>query len=401
VIYDYVVVGGGIVGLAVALELRRCRPGTSLLVLEKEAAVAVHQTGRNSGVIHEGVYYSPGSLKARLCKLGAAATKAFCRENGIKYEQRGKLIVATDDIELMRMRELAERAIANDIEFDNLSERELSRLEPAITGRGALLIRGTSIVDYREICLKMMARLSDHGKTEIRFGTRVEAIEESATGVRVSTQAGEFGANRLIACAGLQGDRLARQAGAKTDFRIVPFRGDYYSLAGAPVVRRLVYPVPDPSLPFLGIHMTPMIDGTVTVGPNAVVAFAREKYGKFGVNLRDTASMVTYRGFRKLVRTHWRSGLEEFSDSWSRHSYLRKCQKYCPALTLEHLQPHRSGIRAQAVLPDGTLVHDFLFAQTERTLHVCNAPSPAATSALPIGAMIVERLLLGEASWLE
>ena len=253
-IYDYIVVGAGIVGLAVALELPRRRPGTSLLVLEKEPAVALHQTGRNSGVIHEGVYYNPGSLKARLCKLGAAATKAFCRENGIKFEQRGKLIVATDDNELMRMKELAERAIANDIEFDHLSERELTQLEPAITGRGALLIQGTSIVDYHEICLKMAARLSDYRKTEIHFGTRVEAIEESTTGVRVSTQAGEFGANRLIACAGLQGDRLARQAGAETDFRIVPFRGDYYSLAGAPVVRRLVYPVPDPSLPFLGIH---------------------------------------------------------------------------------------------------------------------------------------------------
>lgn len=391
--YDYCVVGAGIVGLATAAELLRREPGARLLVLDKEARPAVHQTGHNSGVIHAGIYYQPGSLKARLCREGAEATKAFCTRHGIAFEECGKLLVATDDLEMERMEALAGRAAQNGIAFERLGRDRLRQAEPAITGLGALLVPSTGIVDYRRVSAAMAGEIMEAGGT-IAFGMSVSAIREDESGVTVGAGGETFRAGRLVVCAGLQSDRLARLAGLDIDFRIVPFRGEYYTLpAGkADIVRHLIYPIPDPDLPFLGVHLTRMIDGSVTVGPNAVLGFAREGYPKGSVDWRDIAGMAAFPGFWRVIAANLRSGVDEFRGSLLKRHYLEKCRKYCPLLTLADLTKPGAGIRAQAVRRDGTLIHDFLFVSSERMLHVCNAPSPAATSAIPIGSMIVDRL---------
>lgn len=391
--YDYCVVGSGIVGLATAAELLRREPGARLLVLDKEARPAVHQTGHNSGVIHAGIYYQPGSLKARLCREGAEATKAFCTRHGIAFEECGKLLVATDDLEMERMEALAGRAAQNGIAFERLGRSRLGEAEPAVTGLGALLVPSTGIVDYRAICAAMAGEIAEGGGA-IAFGMPVSAIREDEAGVTVIAGGETFRAGRLVVCAGLQSDRLARLAGLDIDFRIVPFRGEYYTLpaAKADIVRHLIYPIPDPELPFLGVHLTRMIDGSVTVGPNAVLGFAREGYPKGSVDWRDVAAMAAFPGFWRVIAGNLRSGIDEFRGSLLKRHYLEKCRKYCPSLTLADLTKPGAGIRAQAVRRDGTLIHDFLFVASERMLHVCNAPSPAATSAIPIGSMIVDRL---------
>ncbi|WP_336741224.1 L-2-hydroxyglutarate oxidase [Aureimonas altamirensis] len=393
-LYDYCVIGGGIVGLATALSLRQ-RDGTARIVLlEKEAQFGLHQTGHNSGVIHAGIYYKPGSLKARLCREGAEATKDFCARKSIPFETCGKLLVATNDVEMERMAALEQRAHDNDIDYEPVSGARLREIEPSIAGLGALKIKATGIVDYRGICLAMAADLAESG-VELRLSTRATFIAEEDTGVVVGTDDGtRLRADRLIACAGLQSDRIARLAGMDATHRIVPFRGEYYTLpqSKSDIVSHLIYPIPDPDLPFLGIHLTRMIDGRVTVGPNAVLGFAREGYAKGSIQPSDIASMVGFKGFWSMARRNWRSGSTEFLNSLSRARYLEQCRKYCPSLTLEDLGAPGAGIRAQAILADGTLVQDFLFLQSARMLHVCNAPSPAATSAMPIGRMIVDRL---------
>jgi L-2-hydroxyglutarate oxidase len=393
-VFDYCVVGAGIVGLAVAMELLRREPGARVLVLEKEHAVATHQTGHNSGVIHAGIYYQPGSLKARLCREGAEATKQFCRDNGIAFDQCGKLLVATDKLELERMEGLAKRAIQNDIAFEHLDAVQLREAEPRISGLGALLVPATGIVSYRKVSDAMAAAITARGG-EIRFGMSVEALREEDNGITIEAGGDRIVARRLIACAGLQSDRLARLAGLKIEHRIVPFRGEYHVLPPrlSSIVKHLIYPIPDPDLPFLGIHLTRMIDGSVTVGPNAVLGFDREGYPKGRIRAADITDMLGFSGFWKLIAANWRSGLSEFGNSLSRRRYLEACRKYCPELRIDDLKPWPAGIRAQAVMQDGTLVHDFLFVQSERMLHVCNAPSPAATSAIPIGKMIVDKLL--------
>ena len=382
-------------GLATALELARREPSAKVVVLEKEDAVAKHQTGHNSGVIHAGIYYQPGSLKARLCRAGAEATKAFCAENNIPFETCGKLLVANNDAEAERMAALETRARDNDIAFDAVSRTRLREIEPNIAGVGALLVHSTGIVDYRRICQAMAEQFKALGG-DICFGARVSAVSESETGVRVSTENGEtITASRLVACAGLQSDRLARLAGLEVKHKIVPFRGEYYTLprSKSRIVKHLIYPIPDPDLPFLGIHLTRMIDGRVTVGPNAVLGFAREGYSKGSVNIADVGSLVSHGGFWRMARKNLASGLIEFRNSMLKRHYLEQCRKYCPSLTLDDLGEPGAGIRAQAILDDGTLVHDFLFLQSDRMLHVCNAPSPAATSAMPIAEMIVDRLI--------
>jgi (S)-2-hydroxyglutarate dehydrogenase len=392
---DFCIVGGGIVGLATALALLQRRPGASLTLLEKEANLATHQTGHNSGVIHAGVYYAPGSLKARLCREGNQQTRQFCLEHSIPYELCGKLIVATNALEVTRLETLRERCIRNSIEAVYVTGAELRELEPRIAGQSGLLIPGSGIVSYPQICAALARRIRELGG-EIAPGSRVEAIVESGTEVQVSMAQGpSVRANRLIVCAGLQSDRMARLAGLEPKVRIIPFRGEYFRLPSSKsdIVRHLIYPVPDPALPFLGVHLTRMIDGSVTVGPNAVVGFAREGYDTASFDLRDTCEMLLYPGFWKLLRTHWRSALTELRASLLRSRYLAECRKYCAELSLDDLQPHPTGIRAQAVARDGTLIHDFLFADTPRTVHVLNAPSPAATAALPIGRMIAARSL--------
>jgi L-2-hydroxyglutarate oxidase len=392
-LHDFCIVGGGIVGLATALALLQRRPGASLVLLEKEAALARHQTGHNSGVIHAGIYYTPGSLKARLCRAGAEATKRFCTENGIPFEVCGKLVVATSEAEMARLDALAGRARQSKIAFDRLDGAALRRLEPNVAGLGALLVHSTGIVDYTAVCAALATRIRALGG-EIVLGTEVTAIAETSDDARVAGS-GEWRAKRLVVCAGLQSDRMARLAGLSIRHRIVPFRGEYYVLPKtlSQIVRHLIYPVPEPGVPFLGVHLTRMIDGSVTVGPNAVLGWSREGYPKGSLSLRDTADFAGFPGFWRMALRHRRSAVSELYASLNKAAYLEACRKYCPSLRLDDLLPHRAGIRAQAVDAGGNLIEDFLFLDTPRSVHVCNAPSPAATSALPIGDMIADRVL--------
>ena len=395
--YDYCIVGGGIVGLATAYALLRERSGARLVLLEKEGGLGQHQTGHNSGVIHAGIYYAPGSLKARLCREGAEATKAFCADNGVPFEVCGKLVVATDEAELDRMAGLEGRAQQNGIAFDRIDADELRRLEPQIAGIGALLVHDTGIVDYSVVCAALAKRITEMGG-EILTDVEVSGIAEAARQVTVASRTRTWTAQRLVVCAGLQSDRMARLAGLPIKHRIVPFRGEYYALPPylSGLVKRLIYPVPEPGVPFLGVHLTLMMRGGITVGPNAVLGWSREGYPKGSVSVADTADFATFPGFWRMAGRHWRSALREFHASMHKAAYLEACRKYCPSLTLDDLRPYSAGIRAQAVAADGSLIEDFLFIDTERSVHVCNAPSPAATSALPIGAMIAERILSRE-----
>ena len=391
--HDFVLIGGGILGLATALELQRRFPGKRVLVLEKESAPARHQTGHNSGVIHAGVYYRPGSLKARFCREGNRATKAFCREHGIPFDECGKLLVATNELELERMQTLIQRCAENELPVEVLDAAQLRAREPEITGVGGLFVPSTGIVSYTRICETMVDLVRDAGG-EVRFNTEVMRIETSSGDVRVETDAERFHAGHLIACAGLWSDRIVSMLGQKPDFRIVPFRGEYFLLPPEHnrIVNHLIYPVPDPGLPFLGVHLTRMIDGTVTVGPNAVLAFKREGYRMRDFSLSELAGMLSWPGLLKMLSRNVGPGMMELKNSLFRRGYLQQVRKYCPRLTLDDLRPYPAGVRAQAVARDGSLVDDFLFVQTERALVVCNAPSPAATSALPIAAHIVNQL---------
>jgi L-2-hydroxyglutarate oxidase len=387
--FDLAVIGGGIVGLSTAMQMTERFPGLSVAVLEKEPALARHQTGRNSGVIHAGVYYQPGSLKAQFCREGVEATIGFCREHVIPYEQCGKLLVATEPAELPRMEALFERARTNGLDVERLDQAEIARREPHIRSIGGFLVKTTGIVDYARIARTMANVVADRDGA-ILTSSEVAHIEETPEGVTLEVGNDRIRARHLIAAAGLQADRIARMCGVETDFRIVPFRGEYYRLGPAKnaIVNHLIYPIPDPALPFLGVHLTRMIGGYVTVGPNAVLAFAREGYGFGTANLRDLRDMTTFSGFRQVIRDNLKSGIAEMANSLVKSRYLALCQRYCPELTLDDLSPYRPGVRAQAVLADGTMVHDFLIGETERTIHVLNAPSPAATSSIPIGRHI-------------
>jgi L-2-hydroxyglutarate oxidase len=387
--FDLAVIGGGIVGLSTAMQMTERFPGISVAVLEKEPALARHQTGRNSGVIHAGVYYQPGSLKARFCREGVEATTRFCREQGIAYEQCGKLLVATEPAELPRMEALYERARTNGLDVERLDKTEVARREPRIRGLAGLFVKTTGIVDYAQVARAMANVVADRGGA-ILTSSEVAHVEETPSGVTLDVGKDRIQARHVIAAAGLQADRMARLCGVDVDFRIVPFRGEYYRLGSDKdhIVNHLIYPIPDPELPFLGVHLTRMIGGYVTVGPNAVLAFAREGYGFGTVSLRDLREMVTFSGFRRVIQANLRSGALEMANSLLKSRYLALCRRYCPELELSDLAPYRSGVRAQAVLADGTMVHDFLIGETERTIHVLNAPSPAATSSIPIGRHI-------------
>ena len=392
--YDFIIIGAGIVGLSTAWQLKKRLDQADVLLLEKEDIPAFHQTGHNSGVIHAGVYYEPGSLKARFCKAGARATYAFCEEFGIPCERTGKLVVATDEIELQRMHSLFERCQKNGLDPVLLQDGELQELEPLITGKGAFLVRETGIVDFTAICREMLNQFQSLGGAAM-LSTEVTDITEQPDGMIIRTRSETFRSNRLVVCGGLMADRLARMQGLDIDFRIIPYRGEYYRLRPGPeyLVKHLVYPVPDPSLPFLGVHLTRMIDGSVTVGPNAVQGWKREGYGRFNFSWRDTAEMLSFPGFWKTTARHLGHGLQETLNSAWKPGYLAEVRKYCPQITARDLEPYPAGIRAQAVLRDGTMVHDFLVKQTPRSLHVCNAPSPAATSAIPIGRHLCDELL--------
>lgn len=390
--YDFVVIGGGIVGAATAWRLLQVFPGRRIALLEKEHAVARHQTGRNSGVIHAGVYYAPGSLKARFCREGLAATIAFCREHDLPWQQCGKLLVATDARELQRMQALLERCLQNGIAAETLSAAALREREPDIVGSGAIYVADTGMTDYAALTRKLLELFGAAGG-ELHTGTEVVSIVERGAHVHVHTAAGELRARYLVACAGVMSDRLARRQGLPVDFQIVPFRGEYFRLRErSAAIRHHIYPIPDPALPFLGIHLTRMIDGGITVGPNAVLAPGREAYDNRSFDWRDMLETAGFPGFWRMLPTYWRAGAKELAGSICTTGYLREVQKYCPRLQLDDLQPHPPGIRAQAVDRDGRLVQDFLLLESARSLHVCNAPSPAATSALPIAQHIVARV---------
>ncbi len=391
--YDFIIIGGGIVGLSTAWQLQQRFPDKRIILLEKESAPACHQTGRNSGVIHAGVYYAPGSRKAEFCRAGLAATMKFCRDHGIPFRQPGKLLVATDQQEYQRMLDLQHRCGENEIAVERLNRAELEALEPNITGVGALLVPDTGIVDYRQIAEAMAAEFERLGGA-IEYYSSVEALAEKPAEILVTASNASYRGRFMVSCAGLQADRLATMMGLARDFLIVPFRGEYYRLpeAKAGLVKHLIYPIPDPAMPFLGVHLTPMIDGSITVGPNALLGWKREGYDRLNFNLADTARMLGFPGFWQVARLNMRAGLGEMRDAWLKTGYLRRVQKYCPQLSIDDLLPHPVGIRAQAVMRDGSLVDDFLFTESKRSLHVCNAPSPAATSAIPIGRYLCDKL---------
>ena len=391
--YDIALIGGGIVGVSTAWKLKQCYPNATILLIEKESSLAKHQTGHNSGVVHAGVYYKPGSLKAEFCKRGATQTFAFCQEHALPYEKCGKLLVATDIIEYERMEALEERCSQNGIATQRLSEMELKKIEPSIKGFAALLVPTTGITDYKKITLKMAELFTALGGV-IKAGFEVKTLRETADEVHIQLGGNTIDAKYIVACGGLMADRLAKMMQIDIDFQIVPFRGEYYQLPTIynKIITHLIYPIPDPELPFLGVHMTRMIDGSVTVGPNAVVGWKREGYGSINLDLKDIFEMIKFPGFWKLVCTNSKSGLHEIRDSLYKAGYLNRVRKYCPSLTISDLYPYPAGIRAQAVKRNGSLVHDFLFAESERSLHVCNAPSPAATSAIPIGNYLCKKV---------
>ena len=392
---DLVVIGAGIVGLATAREVLRRRPGAAVLVLEKADDIASAQTGHNSGVIHAGLYYTPGSLKARLCRAGQRATKEFCDEHAIPYKTIGKLVVATDEVEVDRMERLAVRGAENGIELERIDGGRLAEMEPNVRGHAALLSPATGVVDFREVA-RAMARDIDELGGRVITRAQVRSIREIAgpSGeVVVGSDTGEYRTRKLVACAGLQADRIAAMGGLAVDFQVIPFRGEYYQLPHdrSDVVQRLIYPVPDPGLPFLGVHLSPTIDGRITVGPNAVLGFSRERHPRGSVTARDVAEYLTFPGMWRFARSNLRTGVDEMRSSLFPQGYLELVRKYCPGLRLEDLRPYPAGIRAQAIMRDGTSVEDFLLRSTERQLHVCNAPSPAATSAIPIAGLIADK----------
>lgn len=395
--YDICIVGGGIVGLSTAWQLQQTYPLKKIVLVEKEAAFGLHQTGHNSGVIHAGVYYQPGSLKAKFCKEGSSATKAFCQKYQIDFNECGKLLVATNALELTRLKALESRCIENKIPVQWLTHDELKQQEPNVKGLAAILVKETGIVNYQQICEKLADLFTKLGGV-LLTSNEVVSLQETSSDISVGLNgaAGEsqLSSRFLVACTGLMADRTSKMLKIKTDFQIIPFRGEYYRLNKKHnhIVKHLIYPVPDPDLPFLGVHLTRMIDGSVTVGPNAVQGWKREGYGKLNFSVKDTLQMLLFSGFWRLLANHWQTGLKETRNSWFKQGYLKEVQKYCEQIQSHDLEAYPAGIRAQAVMKDGSLVHDFLFVQSKRSLHVCNAPSPAATSAFPIGQYIIEKL---------
>ena len=383
---DITLIGGGIVGIATALELKTRYPKARILLVEKENCFAAHQTGHNSGVIHAGVYYQPGSLKADFCRQGHTATMAFCRTHNLPFRQCGKLLVATTPLEMERMTALEDRCQQNKIFTHTLSRKMLNQMEPNIVGLGALKVPATGITDFTRITATM-ARLFREKGGDILLGRQVSRIREAPDRVVINPGPDQISTRYLIACGGLNADRIARMMKIDIDFSIIPFRGEYYQLPRAlnRIVSHLIYPIPDPDLPFLGVHLTPLINHCITVGPNATLGWKREGYGRVNISVKASLEMSGFPGFWRVMGHNLSSGIGEWKDSIYKPGYLKRIQRYCPSLGVTDLKPYPAGIRAQAVLRDGSLVHDFLFAHTRRSFHVCNAPSPAATSAIPIG----------------
>jgi (S)-2-hydroxyglutarate dehydrogenase len=391
--YDFAIIGGGIVGLSTGMALCRRYPNARILVLEKESKWAFHQTGNNSGVIHSGVYYKPGSFKAKFCRDGAHSMVEFCQEHGIDYEVCGKVIVATDEDELPRLENLYKRGLENGIEVKRISAAEVKETEPHVSCVAGIRVYSTGIANYKQVCLKYAELIEKQGG-ELRLNTKVEKITRSANHQVLETNNGMFVTRFVINCAGLHSDRVAKLGQVDPQAKIVPFRGEYYELTPEKryLVKTLIYPVPNPDFPFLGVHFTRMIDGSVHAGPNAVLSFKREGYKKTDFDLRDFAEVMTYPGFWKLAAKHADEGIKEIIRSFSKAAFVRSLQKLIPEVQAEDLVPCHAGVRAQALMNDGKLVDDFLIVQGQNSVHVCNAPSPAATSSIEIGKAIVAQI---------
>jgi (S)-2-hydroxyglutarate dehydrogenase len=391
--FDLGIVGGGIVGLATAVQWLRKHPSGRLIVLEAEPEIARHQSGHNSGVLHSGIYYKPGSLKATLCRQGKQQMEAFCQEHLVPFDRCGKVIVATSEPELQRLDEIERRGAANGVEATRINSDELRRLEPAAAGIAGLHVRETGIVDYRAVCQAMRTVIERQGSI-VATSSRVTRIEHTSGTLRLTCGKQLFEVAMMVNCGGLQCDRILKLAGGETTTKIVPFRGEYYELAPGreSLCRNLIYPVPDPSFPFLGVHFTRMIGGGVECGPNAVLALAREGYRWRDVRPTDLIDTLAFRGFHQLARAHWRMGAAEIWRSLNKNAFVRALQKLLPALRASDLKPGRAGVRAQAVDASGKLVDDFLIQRTENAIHVLNAPSPAATASLAIARHIVDQI---------
>lgn len=390
---DLIIIGGGIVGLATAYRFLERFPGKRVTVLEKEAAVAQHQTGRNSGVMHTGIYYRPGSLKAQNCRAGKLAMEEFCRREQIPFVLCGKIIVAVEESELPRMATLLERGQANGVACERIGPERIRELEPQAAGIAAIHIPEAGVVDYAQVARRLAELIQAQG-SQIVTSARATGIRRDTDRAIVETTAGEFAADQVVNCAGLYSDRVARLSGVRPSAMIMPFRGEFYELRPEAhhLVRMLIYPVPDPRYPFLGVHFTRRIDGRVECGPNAVLAFAREGYRNTTVNFRDMAETLTFPGFWRLAARYWRIGADEMWRSFSKPAFVRALQRLVPAIESRYLDWAPAGVRAQAVGRNGDMLDDFVIDETERVINVENAPSPAATASLNVGRLVVDRL---------
>lgn len=394
-IFDVAVLGGGIVGLATAWQISQRHPDKTIVLLEKESSLASHQTGRNSGVIHSGIYYKPGSLRATNCRNGKVALEAFCDEHDVPWQRTGKVIVATTERQIPALQSIFERGQQNGVACEVIDEPRLKELEPHVAGVRAIHVPESGIIDYPAVCRTLGALLVSHG-AKLALSQQVTGIQQSSETVTIRTQNDGFEARQVVNCTGLFSDRVAKMSGQKMKEKIVPFRGEYYTLKpeAQHLCRTLIYPVPDPQFPFLGVHFTRMIEGGVECGPNAVLALAREGYRWGIISPRDVLDAVTYPGFLRLALRYWKMGLGEIWRSVSKAAFVRALQKLVPEIQAEHLEVAPAGVRAQALAPEGRLVDDFLILRSERVLNVCNAPSPAATASLNIGKLITDELKL-------
>ena len=391
---DICIIGGGIVGLATAYQVSQKYPKLSVAVVEKESSLARHQTGHNSGVLHTGIYYKPGSLKAINCRNGKKAMEQFCKEQGIEHELCGKIIVALHDDEVPRMLNIFQRGQENGVNCKIISREEMLEIEPHVAGVQAIHVPECGIVNYRQVCHRLGEIIAKKEENKLLLGHAVIGMQTRTDSLIITTNKAEIECKHAINCAGLHSDRITRLGGQKPPAKIIPFKGEYYELEkqATHLCNNLIYPVPDPAFPFLGVHFTRMIDGSVECGPNAVLALGREAYGKFDLNLRDLLESLTYLGFQKMAMKHWKMGWGEMWRSYNKGAFVKALQRLIPEIESKHLTSAPAGIRAQAVSPGGALVDDFLIEDNERIINVCNAPSPAATASLNIGSTISAKL---------